>query len=226
MRRSSSAHGWPSLYDITDDWLLAPLTQQELARLRHLEALALSHADEVVVCSSALAESRGKVRRVSLVPNGVDVEHFRHPQPRPKDLPPGPTAVYVGSLHDARLDVELVGELADALPQLNVVLVGPDTLGDESHRLLGRRPNVHLLGARPYENVPAYLQHADVLDRPAPDLAVHRVPRSDQGVRMPGCRDSDRRDRQSRGFATTQLPFVWRSAESSWPESRKAFEPF
>ena len=160
---------WPSLYDITDDWLLAPLTQQELARLRHLEALALSHADEVVVCSSALAESRGKVRRVSLVPNGVDVEHFRHPQPRPKDLPPGPTAVYVGSLHDARLDVELVGELADALPQLNVVLVGPDTLGDESHRLLGRRPNVHLLGARPYENVPAYLQHADVL------IVPHRI---------------------------------------------------
>ena len=57
----------------------------------------------------------GTTRPVSLIPNGVDVEHFRHPQPRPGDLPPAPTAVYVGSLHDARLDVELVAELADAL---------------------------------------------------------------------------------------------------------------
>jgi glycosyltransferase involved in cell wall biosynthesis len=161
--------GWPSLYDVTDDWLLAPTPPRELERLRRLEALALAQADEVVVCSAALAESRGKIRSVSLVPNAVDVEHFQRPQPRPTDLPPRPTAVYVGSLHDARLDVELVARLAEALPQLSVVLVGPDALGVESHRLLGRLPNVHLLGARPYENVPAYLQHADLV------IAPHRV---------------------------------------------------
>jgi teichuronic acid biosynthesis glycosyltransferase TuaH len=161
--------GWPSLYDITDDWVLALFMPRELERLRHLDGLALTHADEVVVCSSALAENRGKARRVSLVPNGVDIEHFRRPRLRPTDLPTTPTAVYVGSLHDARIDVELVGELADALPQLSVVLVGPDALGVESHRLLASRPNVHLLGPRPYENVPAYLQHSDVV------IVPHRV---------------------------------------------------
>ena len=121
------------------------------------------------MCSPALAESRGTTRPVSLVPNGVDVEHFRRPRPRPSDLPAAPTAVYVGSLHDARLDVELVAELADALPELNVVLVGPDSLGGESQSLLASRPNVYLLGARPYEVVPAYLQHADVV------IVPHRV---------------------------------------------------
>jgi glycosyltransferase involved in cell wall biosynthesis len=161
--------GWPSLYDVTDDWLLAPWPPRELERLRRLDALALADADEVVVCSPALASSRGSARPVTLVPNGVDVDHFRRPRPRPPDLAAAPTAVYVGSLHDARLDVELVAELADTLAQLNVVLVGPDSLGSEARSLLASRRNVSLLGAKPYEDVPAYLQHADVV------IVPHRV---------------------------------------------------
>jgi glycosyltransferase involved in cell wall biosynthesis len=161
--------GWRSLYDVTDDWLLAPTTPRELERLRHLDALALALADEVVVCSPALANSRGTARPVTVVPNGLDVDHFRRPRPRPPDLTGAPTAVYVGSLHDARLDVELVAQVADALPQVNVVLVGPDSLGSDSRSLLASRPNVSLLGARPYEEVPAYLQHADVI------IVPHRV---------------------------------------------------
>jgi glycosyltransferase involved in cell wall biosynthesis len=78
-------------------------------------------------------------------------------------MPSAPTAVYVGSLHDARLDVGLVAEVADGLPHLNVVLVGPDSLSEASHGSLRRRPNIHLLGARPYAVVPSYLQHADVV---------------------------------------------------------------
>jgi glycosyltransferase involved in cell wall biosynthesis len=161
--------GWPSLYDVTDDWLLAPTSPRELERLRRLDALALAHADEVVVCSPALAKSRGTARPVTLVANGVDVDHLRRPRPRPPDLPPAPTAVYVGSLHDARLDVELVAEVADALPRLNVVLVGPDSLGSHSRSLLASRRNVSLLDAKRYEDVPAYLQHADVI------IVPHRV---------------------------------------------------
>jgi glycosyltransferase involved in cell wall biosynthesis len=161
--------GWPSLYDVTDDWLLAPWPPRELERIRRLDALALAHAEEVVVCSPALARSRGKKRPVTVVPNGVDVDHFRRPRPRPPDLTGAPTAVYVGSLHDARLDVELVVELAEALPQLNVVLVGPNSLGPEARSLLASRRNVSLLGAKPYEDVPAYLQHADVI------IVPHRV---------------------------------------------------
>jgi glycosyltransferase involved in cell wall biosynthesis len=161
--------GWPSLYDITDDWLLAPFPRREIERLRKLEAIALAHADEVVVCSAALEESRGRARPVTVIPNGVDVAHFRRPQPRPSDMPSAPTAVYVGSLHDARLDVELVVDLADALPRLNVILVGPDSLSEASRGALDSRANAHLLGARPYAVVPGYLQHADVV------VVPHRV---------------------------------------------------
>ena len=155
--------GWPSLYDVTDDWLLAPLTSRELERLRRLDDLALQEADEVVVCSPALAATRGERRPVSLIPNGVDREHFRTPRARPPDLPAGPVAVYVGTLHESRLDIDLVLALARGLPQLNIVLVGPNSLAPRFRDSIAAPKNVHLLGARPYADVPAYLQHADVV---------------------------------------------------------------
>jgi glycosyltransferase involved in cell wall biosynthesis len=155
--------GWRSVYDVTDDWLLAPFPPRQIERLRYLDALALAEADAVVVCSPALAASRGSTRDVALIPNGVDVEHFRRPRPRPPDLPPGPCAVYLGTLHETRLDVQLVRDLAVARPTLNIALVGPVSLGRVFRRLLDSCPNVRLLGPRPYAEVPAYLQHADVI---------------------------------------------------------------
>ena len=155
--------GWASVYDVTDDWLLAPFSQRELSRLERLDRVALDQSNEVVVCSPALALSRGEHRGVSLIPNGVDVEHFRRSRARPHDLPAGPVAVYMGTLHESRLDVALVSELAQQLPQVSVALVGPDSLGHASHELLDRLANVFVLGEKPYEGVPAYLQHADVI---------------------------------------------------------------
>lgn len=162
------ATGWPSLYDITDDWLLEPVGARELARRRRLDARLLAEVGEVVVCSPALAASRGATRAVTLIPNGVDVAHFRAPRPRPPDLPPGPVAVYVGTLHDERIDVDLVVDLTARLPDLAVVLVGPDALSPASRSHLDEA-GVHRLGPRPYADVPAYLQHADLV------IVPHRV---------------------------------------------------
>lgn len=161
--------GWPSLYDVTDDWLLAPTSARERARLQRLDHLALVHADEVVVCSPALAASRGADRRVTLIPNGVDVGHLRSPQARPSDLPESPVAVYVGSLHEARLDVDLVCTVASVLPDVTLAFVGPDALSSSSRERLLRLANVRLLGPRPYSSVPAYLQHADAV------IVPHRI---------------------------------------------------
>lgn len=155
--------GWPSLYDVTDDWLLAPASPRERARLRRLDQLALLHADEVVVCSPALSDSRGAGRTVSLIPNGVDAAHLRAPQTRPPDLPRAPVAIYVGSLHDTRLDIDLVCRVATAQPGVTFVFVGPDSLSRGSRARLSLLPNVRLLGPRPYASIPAYLQHADAV---------------------------------------------------------------
>jgi glycosyltransferase involved in cell wall biosynthesis len=155
--------GWPTIYDVTDDWLLAPQSPRQEARLRADDDLLLLHSGAVVVCSPDLARTRGGRRSVDLIPNGVDVELFTRPQPRPDDLPGGPVAVYVGTLHEERLDVPLLLALADARPGLAIVLVGPDSLGAEASSALGEVANIHLLGPRPYDRVPAYLQHADVV---------------------------------------------------------------
>lgn len=154
---------WPTVYDVSDDWLLAPFPEREISRLRALDELALAESQEVVVCSPALAASRGKRRAVTLVPNAVDREHFRRPQSRPRDMPPAPTAVYVGTLHEARLDIALVLDVARSVSHLSVVLVGPDALRAVSRRELAAEPNIQLLGPRPQADVPAYLQHADVV---------------------------------------------------------------
>jgi teichuronic acid biosynthesis glycosyltransferase TuaH len=155
--------GWRSVYDVSDDWLLAPFAEREITRLRELDERALAAADQVVVCSQALAETRGAIRSVWLVPNAVDVAHFRNPRPRPIDLPSGPAALYAGTAHDARIDVDLVAALAERLPHVMVVFVGPNALSRPSQQLLDRHPNILFLGARPYLELPAYLQHADVV---------------------------------------------------------------
>ena len=107
---------------------------------------------------------------VDLIPNGVDLDLFRTPQSRPATLPPSPVAVYVGTLHDERIDVALLEELAAARPDLHIALVGPDCLGAESSARLAARPlRLLRLGAQPYERVPAFLQRADVV------LVPHQV---------------------------------------------------
>ncbi len=155
--------GWPTVYDITDDWLLAPMAPRQEARLRADDALLLERSGAVVVCSPDLARSRGGRRPVDLIPNGVDVDLFRTPQPRPVELPVSPVAVYVGTLHEERVDVPLLLDVARSRPGLQVAVVGPDSLGSASHDALAAEPSVHLLGPVPYDRVPAFLQHADVV---------------------------------------------------------------
>ncbi len=155
--------GWPVVYDVTDDWLLTALAPRQLDRLMADERLLLERSDEVVVCSPVLQRSRGRSRKVELIPNGVDVELFQRGYPRPDALPPAPVALYVGTLHEERIDLALILELAEAAPDLAVVLLGPDCLSEPNSTELRRRSNVHLLGAKPYGEIPAYLQHADVV---------------------------------------------------------------
>ena len=156
--------GWPALYDITDDWTLADRTPAEHERLVRLETTLLQRCDEVVVCSRGLAATKGNDRDVTVVPNGVDVASYRVPQPRPRDLPEGPTAVYLGTVHRDRMDLDLCIRTAweIAATGARLVLVGPAPL-DVRDRAALEDAGIVLVGAVHRDLVPAYLQHADVL---------------------------------------------------------------
>jgi teichuronic acid biosynthesis glycosyltransferase TuaH len=160
--RVLAATGWPALYDVTDDWLAAVRTPAETRRLRNDEALLLRDCHEVVVCSTYLARTKGANRPVTLVPNAVDLVPYQGPVARPADLPSSPVAVYVGTVHTDRIDVDLCVDVARALGPGRLVLVGPAPLPRaEVERLVGS--GVVLLGAKDRHDVPAYLRHADVL---------------------------------------------------------------
>ena len=157
------ATGWPALYDITDDWLEADRTPAEHERLIRDEGVLMRRCGEVVVCSPHLAESKGSIRPVTLVQNGVDVEAYHVARPRPADLPEGPVALYVGTLHTDRIDLDLCVATAEGLAERGrLVMVGPVAL-DTADRQRLERAGAILAGPRHRDEVPAYLQHADVL---------------------------------------------------------------
>jgi glycosyltransferase involved in cell wall biosynthesis len=157
---------WPTLYDITDDWVVADRPAEERERLAAGEQTLLRTAAEVVACSAELVRRKSAARAgrpISLIPNAVDVAAYRRPLPRPADLPDGVIAVYVGTVHTDRFDVETCARTAQELRGVGtVVLVGPMLLDPpETARL--HDAGVVTLGARPREAVVGYLQHADVL---------------------------------------------------------------
>lgn len=130
--------------------------------IRELEAASERAADVVFAVAGSVYDRLSSVRDgVIRLPNGVDAGFFAMPQAEPADLAsiPSPRAVYVGAL-EYWFDVELFGECLRARPDVQFVVIGPR--GEGRLAALAGMPNLHILGARPYEEIPAYLQHCDI----------------------------------------------------------------
>lgn len=116
-------------------------------------------ADLVIASSEDLLERcRRHNASVHLIEHGVDHEHFSKallPPPRPDDLPAGPVAGFFGLLSEW-LDQDLLLRVAQCLPECQIVLIGRADVAID--RLRGVR-NIHLLGPRPFERLPAYVAH-------------------------------------------------------------------
>ncbi|QJD98261.1 glycosyltransferase family 1 protein [Mucilaginibacter robiniae] len=76
-----------------------------------------------------------------------------------------PIIGYVGALQSIRLNMDLIKHIAQQRPDWNVVLVGPE---DEQFKVgdLHKMPNVHFLGAKDPELLPAYINAFDVCINP------------------------------------------------------------
>jgi len=102
------------------------------------------------------------------VPSSVDVDFFaraRNPQPDPGPQAniPHPRVGYCGVI-DERVDLALLDQLARARPQLQFVMLGPVVKIDPES--LPERPNIHYLGGKPYQDLPAYLAGWDAAIMP------------------------------------------------------------
>jgi glycosyltransferase involved in cell wall biosynthesis len=104
-----------------------------------------------------------------LLENGVDTGHFATPRPEPAELAQltHPRAIYVGAL-DHRFDDALLARAARDNPAVNFLVIG----GKRASRAAAAA-NVHYLGPRSYEDVPAYLQHSDFAIMPLTAISAN-----------------------------------------------------
>ena len=137
--------------------------------LRELETELLGRADLVFTGGQSLYEAKGRLHpNVYLFPSTVDTAHFGKaraglPEPADQGPIPHPRLGFVGVI-DERLDLELLATLAEGRPDWRFVMVGPVLKIDPE--ALPRRDNIHYLGAKPYEDLPAYLAGWDVAIMP------------------------------------------------------------
>jgi len=131
-----------------------------------LERDMIERADDVFIHSPGLMEKKGRINpNTMFVTNGVDYERFADPCPEPRELRsiPHPRVGYVGRMK-TQIDWDVLGRLAEELPDVSLVLVGPvGYLGDDAGamRQLASRANVYVIGAQPAHAVPAFMQHLD-----------------------------------------------------------------
>jgi glycosyltransferase involved in cell wall biosynthesis len=134
-----------------------------------LEADLLRRADLVIVSADKLYDSKSPYNpRTVVVRHGVDFDHFRKALDPATVVPaeiaslPKPVIGFFGLIADW-VDVELMAEVARKYPSGSLVVLGKATTDVSVLKVL---PNVHLLGRKPYEQLPAYCKGFDVALNP------------------------------------------------------------
>jgi glycosyltransferase involved in cell wall biosynthesis len=151
------------IYDCMDDLLGSDGAPHKL-RLHELELFA--QADVVLPCWAG-AEKQPADRALTLLPS-VESGHFPRTcrwtaEPIDQGRIARPRLGCFGVI-DERIDLELVEGLGKSRPDWQLVLVGP--LGKVELAQLPRRPNIHYLGMKTYEELPEYLAGWDVAIMP------------------------------------------------------------
>jgi glycosyltransferase involved in cell wall biosynthesis len=134
-----------------------------------MEVKLLRKADLVVVSADKLYDSKSQYNpQTVVVRHGVDYHHFRKAlDPRtivPAEIAslPRPVIGFFGLIADW-VDVELMAKVAKQYPSGSMVVLGKATTDVSILKVL---PNVHLLGRKPYEQLPAYCKGFDVALNP------------------------------------------------------------
>lgn len=160
-------------YDCVDEIAEFPVYADRQAKQRILAAedRLLQQADIVFTTSPHLYETK-RLRNPATyyVPNVADVEHFSQARDEQTRIPdeiatlPAPILGFVGAISAYKLDLDLLHYVAEAQPNWQIVLIGPIDEGERTDilNIIGRFPNVHLFGPRPYHSLPGYLKQFDV----------------------------------------------------------------
>lgn len=152
-----------SVYHINDDYSFSAASHDVPPSERRL----IERVNRVVIHSPELLRRKGSINPETMfLPNGVDFDLYAAEWPEPQDLRdiPHPRVGYVGWLK-RHLDWVMLLDLARATPDAHFVFIGPTSPHPDVLPFLEELrtlPNVHLLGGRPVDELPAYTRHIDV----------------------------------------------------------------
>jgi UDP-galactopyranose mutase len=167
-----------TIYDCMDDF---PAFHKGLRHIEEDEAAIIKTVDVVFTASQALYDrvsSLGGQAKVHLIGNGVDFDFFatcKKPSRPPEDLPPHrPLLGYHGTISEW-FDFELVRKMARKRPHWHIALIGPVL---KKIPWASVPPNVHFLGRKPFDVLPAYLSFFDAAIIPFTQtpVALHANP--------------------------------------------------
>ena len=151
------------IYHCVDEY--SQFTGTDKAAILQMERELMEKADMVVVSSTRLYETKCRYNpNTFLVTHGVDVAHFRNACRQGITAPAdcrelkGPVIGFFGLVADW-VDLEVVRHLASSRPQWSLLLIGEVQTDTSALRELS---NVHFLGRRSYESLPAYCKAFDV----------------------------------------------------------------
>jgi glycosyltransferase involved in cell wall biosynthesis len=146
-----------SVYYCTDEW--SQFTAVDRAAISKMEAELCAKVDVVFAASASLvARKRALNPETHLASHGVDRDHFAAALDPALPVAPelagikGPVLGFFGLVEDW-IDVDLLADVAARRPDWTVAVIGP-AMVDVSR--LAARPNVMLLGRRPYADLPRY----------------------------------------------------------------------
>ncbi|HUS10789.1 MAG TPA: glycosyltransferase family 1 protein [Pyrinomonadaceae bacterium] len=129
------------------------------------ERQLFNRCDLVFTGGQSLYEAkRSQHKSVHAFPSSIDSAHFQRArtitnQPEDQRTIPHPRLGFFGVI-DERFDIELLDKVASIRPDWQFVMIGPIEKIDPA--TLPRHDNIHYLGAKDYQELPAYLAGWDV----------------------------------------------------------------
>ena len=160
------------VYDCVDEYAAFPELAGAERWIRERERRLCALADVVFCTSTTLHEQKRLLApdRTHLVMGAGDPEHFVRatepatPVPAEVASLPHPVVGFVGALSGYKVDIAWLAHLARARPSWSVLVIGPVGTADPATDVgpLRALPNVHLVGYRPYAELPALLKGVDV----------------------------------------------------------------
>lgn len=152
-----------AIYYCVDEW--ATFNGLDREGTIAMERALLERVDATFTTSLALAEKkRPFCKSTHLAPHGVDAAKFATALDPAVSVPadlaalPGPKIGFFGTLRDF-LDYDLMAHIAKARPNWSIALIGQERCDIGPIRGL---PNVHLLGQKKHDELPAYCKGFDV----------------------------------------------------------------